>query len=331
MSKPIFTIIMDTYNRSALLKEAVNSLFRQTYDNIEIILINNGATDETVEYLHEIASKDKRIKLVHFKENQYSPNDPTKMLDTCLNAALKIAKGDYIWYQSDDDLISDNYAEKMISLFEGNSECITAAGLPISIDLKGHVLDSQSRTHNFRPRYMPGHLVTLDHLKGGTMFSAPGTIFTIKREILIKSGGYHRSIELSHILGIVPFGITGFDETAILYWRRHQNQLNKQLNVAGHIGITETLTLLKDWKIKERLSIFGEPLAKEMVSIIKKKLCITAATWFVINLYSLRFRASLRIIHDIWFLFFFWTKTSFFLWKYKRTLGHHLKLLFQLH
>ena len=71
MSKiPVFTVIIDTYFRPALLKEAVAALFRQTYDNLEIILVNNGATPETVEYLHEVAALDKRGKLVHFEENQ---------------------------------------------------------------------------------------------------------------------------------------------------------------------------------------------------------------------------------------------------------------------
>ena len=247
---------MDTYNRPALLREALNAIVNQTYEKLEIIFVNNGGTKETVEILHEIAAKDQRIKLVHFQENQYSPEDPTKMVYTCLNAALKIAQGDYVWYQSDDDVLSQDYAEKMVKLFEHNSECITAAGLPVSVDFKGNILDLQPRTHNFRPRYMPGHLLTLDYFRGGLMFTAPGTIFTIKREVLLKAGGYHRAVELSHMVGIVPFGITGFDETALFYWRRHEAQLNKHLNANGHIGIKETLALLEDWDIKQRLSKF---------------------------------------------------------------------------
>lgn len=44
-----------------------------------------------------------------------------------------------------------------------------------------------------------------------TMYTAPGTIFTIKRDVLIQTGGFHRAMEDGHLYGIVPFGITGFD------------------------------------------------------------------------------------------------------------------------
>ena len=55
--RPVFTAIVCTYNRPALLMEAVAALRRQTYENMEIILINNGATAETVAYLHEVHSQ----------------------------------------------------------------------------------------------------------------------------------------------------------------------------------------------------------------------------------------------------------------------------------
>ena len=45
---PVFTTIIDTFYRPALLKEAVMALQRQTYGNLEIILVNNGAAEETV-------------------------------------------------------------------------------------------------------------------------------------------------------------------------------------------------------------------------------------------------------------------------------------------
>jgi len=307
IKNPLFTIIMDTYNRLVMLKEAVDALFRQTYNNLEIILINNAATPETIVYLNEIAGRDKRIKLLHFKENQYSPEDPVKMLDTCLNPALKMAAGDYIWYQSDDDLIADDYAEKMVALFRDNPECTTAAGLPVSIDIHGKTIQ-EPRISNFRPRYVRGDILALDYLHGGKMFSAPGTIFTIKRDVLVKSGGFHRSIEYSQLYGIVPFGISGFDETAIFYWRRHESQLNKQLTANGWVGIKESFSLLKDWEIEKRWQVFGKKLAKKIVHLFENQICKDAAMWLAINLSFLRFKASFRIFKEIWKHPCFWVK-----------------------
>lgn len=309
MSNPqMLTVIMDTYNRPGLLKEAVDALFRQTYDNLEIILVNNAATEETKEYLHRIATSDRRVKLVHFSENQYSFNDPLKMIDVCLNAGLEVATGDYVWYQADDDLIADDYAEKMVRLFEGNPDCTTAAGLPVSIDIDGAVTEPSPRTSNHRPRYMSGRDLALGVVRGDrNLFSAPGSIFTIRREVLERSGGLHRALELSHLYGIVPFGVTGFDETALLYWRRHEGQLNLQLSASGWVGTDETFSLLRDWEIEGRWQIHGADVAREVVSSIKKTTCQRAAGWYVRNLYGGRFGASLRILRGMWDRPHFWS------------------------
>ena len=308
-NKPhMFTIIMDTYYRPALLKQAVDALFRQTYDNLEIILVNNGATEETVEYLHQVAASDRRVKLVHLQENQYSHDDPLKLVDVCFNAGLEAATGDYVWYQSDDDLIADDFAEKMVRLFEGNSDCTTAAGLPVSIDIDGQITEPSPRTSNHRPRYMPGRDLALGVVRGDrTLFSAPGSIFTIRREVLGRSGGFHRALELSHLYGIVPFGVTGFDESAHFYWRRHEGQLNLHLSAAGWIGTDETFSLLRDWDIEGRWQIHGADLAREVVSSIEKTTCRTAASWYVRNLYGGRLGASSRILQRMWRQPHFWS------------------------
>ena len=82
--KPLFTVILDTYYRPKLLKQAVDAIRRQTYDNLEIILINNGATSETIEYLYATANNDERVKLIHFEENQWHPDDPLRVVDLSL-------------------------------------------------------------------------------------------------------------------------------------------------------------------------------------------------------------------------------------------------------
>lgn len=326
-SEPVFTIILDTYYRPAMLQEAVEAFFRQTYDNLEIILVNNGGTPETTEYLHEAARQDRRVRLVHFVENQYSPDDPQKMLDVCLNTGLRAATGTYVWYQADDDMIADDYAEKMVVLFQGHPECTTAAGLPIAIDLEGRRIDPGPRISNLRPRYMPGHLLALDVVRDGrTMFSAPGTIFTIRRDVLLKAGGYHRAMELSHLYGIVPFGITGFDETALFYWRRHEGQLNHQLTSRGWIGLRESFDLLQEWDLKDQWQVFGSTTAQQVVSGIDRRLCHTAAKWWATSIQSFNLPASLRILRDAWrHQWFWWEVPGTFLVQLPRAIRWHGK------
>ena len=245
---PVFTAIVCTYNRPTLFKEAVAALRRQTYENLEIILINKGATPDTIKNLQEVEAADKRVKLVHFKDNVLSADDPAKYVGIYFNASLNIATGDYIWAQSDDDFMADDYTEKMMALFQENPECTTAAGLPVSIDIDGRINGTQYEHCNIRPRYTEGQKLAIDHIMGTqTMYTAPGTIFTIKRDVLIQTGGFHRAMEDSHLYGIVPFGITGFDSSALFYWRHHSDQYSKKATTSGHIGVFEVYSLLKDW------------------------------------------------------------------------------------
>lgn len=311
---PVFTAIIDTFYRPAMLKEAVDALRRQTHRDIEIILVDNAATPQTKNYLRAVAAEDSRVKLVRFETNQYSTDDPLKMLDTCLNAALKEATGDFVWYQSDDDYVSDDYAEKMVALFRENPDCLTAAGLPVAVDASGKRLDPEPRRSNYRPRFMPGRILAQEILRGGrTMFSAPGTIFTVRREALAKAGGYHRAIELSQLYGIAAFGATGFDETAVLYWRRHEGQLNKVLSTRGWLGVDEARALMRDWRIEERWRVFGEENAREVSAGIEKQMSRTSGLWFVNNLLALRPLSSLRIARKIWYRPDFWVQALTYL------------------
>jgi glycosyltransferase involved in cell wall biosynthesis len=296
-----FTVIMDTYYRPHMLKQAVDAIRRQTYKNLEIILVNNGATPETIEFLHEADASDSRVRLLHFEENQFSWDDPCMMSDTCLNPALAMATGDYVWYQADDDLIADDYAEKMVALFTEDPQCTTAAGLPMALDADGNPQDNGPRISNFRPRHMPGKELVLKSIRGDrSIFSAPGTILTIRRDALIAGGGYHRNIEQSQFFGIVPFGVTGFDETAHFYWRRHPGQLNRAMSNRGLVGTKEMFALLGDWDIEGRWQVFGPEIAREVTTHIRLRTCRSAASWFVRLIYSGRPRSAFRVLSTAW-------------------------------
>jgi len=310
MSDPhLFSIVMVTYNRLPLLTEAVDALQRQTYKNLEIILVNNGSTDGTPEYLENVAKSDDRVKLVHFEENQYTWEDPNLPLSICANAGLDVATGDYVWYQSDDDMIADDYIGKMVDLFKENPECTTAAGIPVGINIHGEILDKKPRVSNFRPRHMPGVWMSLNVVRtGGCMFAGPGPIFAIKRDVLVAAGGYHSAIEISQLYGIVPFGITGFDDTAVLYWRRHEGQANVIMSSQGWIGFMNYKpALIRDWEIERRWQVYGKELAREVVDTVAKRAYASAADWFMIHLTRRHLRICARIAWKMWRYPHFWS------------------------
>lgn len=92
----LISIIVPVYNVQEYLERCINSIWQQTYQNLEIILVDDGSTDRSGQMCDEFAQKDPRIKVVH-KENGG--------LSDARNAGLQVATGDYIGYVDSDDWI----------------------------------------------------------------------------------------------------------------------------------------------------------------------------------------------------------------------------------
>ena len=299
----IFTVQIDVFFNLPLFREAIKAIQDQTYQNLEIIISNNGADQEITDFILETKKVDKRVKVITYEKNIFSYDDPLEMCDLVYNDALKISEGKYNFRHAYDDKIALDYIERMARLFDENTECISAAGLPIRIDIEGRVRageirERSKRSLNLRPRYMPGHELALDCLdpKGSKMFSTPGMIFAFRKDALIKYGGFHRSGDLCHLYGLVPFGITGFDEEAIFYPRSHSGQLNKELYQRGWTGVKEDYSLLNDFNIRERWSVFGEDVARYVVSTISAGIDKQNAKCTVICFFTFNFKGAVRSV-----------------------------------
>lgn len=105
------SIIIPTYNAESTINSAINSLLKQYYKNIEIIIIDDGSTDSTVNKVKLLQRNDNRIMLI-CKEN-------TGVSDT-RNVGLKNASGDYITFLDADDYVERDMYTKMVSELEKN-------------------------------------------------------------------------------------------------------------------------------------------------------------------------------------------------------------------
>jgi glycosyltransferase involved in cell wall biosynthesis len=117
-TSPLVSIIIPTYNRAALLKKALESARKQTYPNIEIIVVNDGSTDNTEEALASY-----RDDIIYIKqENQGLP--------TTKNVGLSRASGEFIAILDDDDLFLPEKIERQVEMFRENpllGVCATGA------------------------------------------------------------------------------------------------------------------------------------------------------------------------------------------------------------
>ena len=99
------SVIVPVYNVEKYLARCVDSILAQTYENLEVILVDDGATDRSGLICDEFASKDSRVKVIHKKNGG---------LSSARNAGLETAAGEYIAFVDSDDWIEpDAYAHMM--------------------------------------------------------------------------------------------------------------------------------------------------------------------------------------------------------------------------
>ncbi len=112
--KPDISVIMSVYNGESYLEEAIESVRNQTFQNWELIVINDCSTDSTADILAGLSLKDERIK-VH-------TNEVNLKLPTSLNKAVSLACGKYIARMDADDICLPERLEKQYGFMEKNSD-----------------------------------------------------------------------------------------------------------------------------------------------------------------------------------------------------------------
>ena len=113
MGKPLISIIVPCYNQSLYMRETLDCLKKQTYQNWECVIVNDGSTDNTLEIAKRYVSDDSRYILV---------DKANGGLADARNAGIKASHGCYILPLDSDDLIDPSYTEKAIECLEQNSE-----------------------------------------------------------------------------------------------------------------------------------------------------------------------------------------------------------------
>lgn len=117
---PTVSVIVPCYNVEKYIEECLASLVKQTFKNIEIICINDGSSDLTLQILNAFSESDKRITVI---------NQENKGVSVAKNRGLEIAKGDFITFLDSDDWLDNDYIEKMYNAITANSCDIAVSGM----------------------------------------------------------------------------------------------------------------------------------------------------------------------------------------------------------
>ena len=132
MNNTIVSFIIPSYNYARYIEQCVHSIQNQTVKDIEIIIVNDGSTDNSKEVIDALAQQDSRIVAIH-KENAG--------VSAARNSAIDVAKGEYLVFVDADDFIALEYAEYMLDIanktgaeFVISTDWFTRAGEPQTIN-----------------------------------------------------------------------------------------------------------------------------------------------------------------------------------------------------
>ncbi len=116
----LISIVLPIYNGEKYMKQSIDSVINQTYANWELLIVDDGSTDNTAAIAREYAEKDNRIK--------YYKNPQNMRLPKTLNRGFSLATGDYLTWTSDDNYYYPTALEKMYTtLVRQNAEFVFAS------------------------------------------------------------------------------------------------------------------------------------------------------------------------------------------------------------
>lgn len=229
--KGIVSIIIPTYNRGELIKETLDSIKRQTYNNWECIVVDDGSTDNTPMILKEYILRDNRFR--YYKR----PKNNKKGANSCRNYGFELSKGDYINWFDDDDIMHKDFLNLKVEKLENdvNLNCVISKTsffdgcITNIVGRENRTYSSENLLEDFitlnRSWYTWDPMWRKEFLKGKDLFS----------EKLLK--GQDRDFHIKVLL-IKNLKIAFIDEY-LCYYRQHVNTISNDFSKTVALSIHE--------------------------------------------------------------------------------------------
>jgi glycosyltransferase involved in cell wall biosynthesis len=242
MKDPLISIILPVFNGERYLAKAINSCLEQTYETIEVIVVNDFSTDNTLSIVNEFVAQDKRVRLINNSEN--------KKLPASLNIGHKEAKGEYITWTSDDNIYQKDAIYKMYTtLMKSNSDIVYCDYL--IIDDEG-IITGQAK------------LKAIEYLM---FYGVIGACFLYKKEVYDRNKGYNEKLFLVEdydfwLRAMKHSSYCKVDNPGYYFYRYHENSLTTRMKLDQNLK-NQFLTnlyelyndLFTDSRIKDREKI----------------------------------------------------------------------------
>jgi glycosyltransferase involved in cell wall biosynthesis len=238
-NRPLITVIIPAYNHQRFIGAAVDSVLQQTVSDLELIVIDDGSTDNTGDIVRGYS--DPRLTYLH-QENKDAYNT--------INRGLSLAKGKYIAILNSDDVYALNRFERLLKeCEERKAECIFSDVIPIS-DVGVEYTDPQFGWNVWHLKNRTWYYTCRDiyaaFLKGNFMVTTSNLFMTARA---MRTVGNFCSLRYLHDYDYIfrmmlafPDGVHYLDQEKLLYYRIHSGNTLGEAAITGRVQDQELIT-----------------------------------------------------------------------------------------
>lgn len=269
MKLPSLSVILPNYNHAQHLPTCLNALLNQSVPPTEIIVIDDGSTDNSVEVIREFAERDPRIK--------FYQNDRNRGVNFTINRGIELASGEYLYFPGADDEILPGFIEKSMSLLaqhpQAGLSCTIGDWREIGTGLKWHMGVGMVDKPSYLP---PQQIVELDR-RG--RHCIPNHTAIMRRKAFLDAGRLnadlksasdwfvHNVMALRHGLCVVPEPLAVFNINPKSYY--HRNRRDKD----GYREMLESM-----------LKLLTQPEYRDVAELMKQGGSLFVFDWPMLEL-----------------------------------------------
>lgn len=210
--KPTVSVCIPAYNAARFIDEAVRSVLEQTFDDFELVVVDDASGDGTVERIE--AYRDNRIRIFRNPENIGAAAN--------WNRAVGLARGRFVKILCSDDVLRPGALSRQVKILEAHPGVALAAGRRDIVDETGRVLIRGRGLGRLRG-VVPGHEALKATVRSGTnLFGEPACVL-LRREFMARCGAFSASrqymIDLDYWCRMLRFGPLFAQEETVAAFR----------------------------------------------------------------------------------------------------------------
>lgn len=213
---PLVTIIIPVYNGSNFLSEAIDSALSQSYSNVEIIVVNDGSTDDNKSRNIAIKFGDK-IKYLE-KENGG--------VSSALNLGIQKMNGEYFSWLSHDDIIDKDYVKSQLT-------CLINEKQDTSICQVGIINDESEIISTYNNWNIPFFIKDKPYISNLMWIYACGIL--VKKDFFTETNQFSNNLltcqDIEYTYNVLHYTSCSFNKSILVYRREHQNNDSKKIHI----------------------------------------------------------------------------------------------------